>query len=94
MCDFQNILYVPDADQLAAWWTGFDDDGSGIKTIELSLKLGQSCFDFNSDSMVLVKEDINIPSNAKNHTFLTLNLQVCNIFNDILQLKCIIIFCQ
>ena len=73
----QKLLYSSSADTLVAWWTGFSDPESGIKSMKIRLlDGGDSCESHYISNMTTVVDLTEISANSSSYEFAHLKLKV------------------
>ncbi|KAI0235602.1 hypothetical protein LSAT2_013879 [Lamellibrachia satsuma] len=69
------LLYASSRDTLTAWWSGFTDPESGIKTFNIRLLSGESCVIHRVDNLTTLVDWTELSANSSSYDFTHLSLQ-------------------
>ncbi|KAI0215917.1 hypothetical protein LSAT2_032052 [Lamellibrachia satsuma] len=69
------LLYASSRDTLTAWWSGFTDPESGIKTFNIRLLSGDSCLIHGVDNLTTLVDWTELSANSSSYDFTHLSLQ-------------------
>ena len=75
----QKLLYASSRDTLTAWWSGFTDPESGIKTFNIRLLSGDSCLIHGVDNLTTLVDWTELSANSSSYDFTHLSLQVFSV---------------
>ena len=72
-------MYASSRDTLTAWWSGFTDPESGIKSFNVRLLSGDSCLIHGVDNLTTVIDWTELSANSSSYDFTHLSLQVFSV---------------